>query len=356
MRTQVRFRSLILVGVMGASLIGCAGPRRSESFKAPESGDAAPEELAQELESSALDTVAPTDAEARPEGVKANGVQPEEILPDGTRTTPQLIKTADLTLRVKQVDQAIERVRAIARTQQGDILNLQDQRPLEQSDRHIASITLRVPQQRLEDAIEELKELGQVQNQSIQAQDVSNQIVDSSARLRNLRRSETQTLEILERSGSIKDVLVVSQELSKIREQIEKIDAQLKSLKTRVAFSTIRIRLEAETVSLPPQENLGTQLEETWDTSTHALGEFMTALMRLGIWLAVFSPVWVLLIIGGVALKRRIESNLKQRQLAAASPPPLQPPSGPSREILSGQTPRRDPEESVHDEGAENSP
>lgn len=67
--------------------------------------------------------------------------------------------------------------------------------------------------------------MGTVENQMITAEDVSDQLVDVQARLRNLRKSEEMVLKIMERSGSVGDVLKAANELSTIRESIERIDA-----------------------------------------------------------------------------------------------------------------------------------
>ncbi len=60
-----------------------------------------------------------------------------------------------------------------------------------------------------------------------------------------MQKTESTLLEIMERSGSVSDVLKVAQELSDVRQSIEQINAQLKSLQNQVAYSTITLKLEA---------------------------------------------------------------------------------------------------------------
>jgi hypothetical protein len=91
----------------------------------------------------------------------------------------------------------------------------------------------------------------------------------------------------MERSGSVGNVLKVTQELSNVRKSIKQINAQLKSLQNQVAYSTITLKLEAAVSTTTSERSLGSQVQETWNTSTYSLREFSISLLRLGIWLMV---------------------------------------------------------------------
>ena len=216
------------------------------------------------------------------------------------KAAPQLIKNAGLTLMVKSIDKTMKEVSAIAQTQQGDILGFQNQKPQDSSMRHTASMRIRVPQNKLQPTLDALTRLGTVQKQTLTAEDVSNQLVDLDARLRNLRKSEELTLKIMERSGSIGDVLKASQQVNTIRDEIERIDAQLKKLRDQVAYSTILLNLEAAvSASSKTQPPLGLRMQESWGQATHSVGQFTLGLLALSIWLVAFSPY---LLLGGAAI------------------------------------------------------
>jgi len=78
----------------------------------------------------------------------------------------------------------------------------------------------------------------------------------------------------MDRSGSIADVLSVAKELSNVQQSIEQIDAQLKNLQNQ------------------------------WNNSTHSLSECTVILLKLGIWLIVYSPYWLILVAAGYGFKR----------------------------------------------------
>ena len=238
-----------------------------------------------------------------------------------TATRPQLIKKAQLSVVVKSIDTSTKSVTNIVEKQQGDILGFQNQKPPDSSVRPTASVEIRVPQERLETTLEALAKLGTVENRSLTAEDVTDQLVDSEARLRNLRKSEEVVLKIMERSGSVGDVLKAAQELSNIRESIERIDAQLKSLRNQVAYSTISLTLEAAvSAQQTPEPSLGLRVQETWGKATHSVGELTLGLFGLGIWLLAYSP-YLLLIAAAVYGFNRFK---KQHSV-----PPIQEPKPP---------------------------
>jgi hypothetical protein len=234
---------------------------------------------------------------AVPAAIEADGAPASQAVPQAQL---QLIKTAELTVRVEVVEASIKAATAIARQQQGDVLNLQDQTP-QNGGYHIASLQVRVPQAKLDATLAELENLGTVQRQTVTAEDVSNQLVDYQARLRNLRKAEETVLKIMDRSGNVADVLKVAQELNNIRSSIEQIDAQLQDLRNRVAYSTITLSLQALTTTVTPPPAATTQLQETWKNATRSIGKVTVDLLQLGLWLMVYSP-YLLLIAGAATL------------------------------------------------------
>lgn len=234
----------------------------------------------------------------------ASGVSQKTQAAPVSRPRPQLIKKASMTVIVNSVDKSIDSVSQIINKQQGDLIGLQEQQPTRNSSRHTASIELRVPQNSLESTLEELAKLGTVENRNIAAEDVGDRLVDFQARLTNLRKTEANLQKIMDRAGSVRDVLSVAQELSNVRQSIEQIDAQLKNLQNQVAYSAIALNLEAAVSSSSPQRAVGSQIQETWNNSTNSFGAFTVGLLKLGIWLMVYSPYLLILAAGIYSFSR----------------------------------------------------
>ena len=202
---------------------------------------------------------------------------------------PQLIKTAELSLRLESIDKMMAQLRQIVQSKQGDIYDFQDDRS--GNDRHRqATLVLKVPSKVLDETVAEIAKLGRVESQGVKSEDVTSQIVDTDARLKNLRQQEDLTRKIMDRSGSVRDILAVSKGLSAIREQIEQLDASVKNLRQQVAYSTIDLKVEEMQSATPTSDAFGVQVQETWKNSTHAAGSLGTNLVLGLLWLLPFIP------------------------------------------------------------------
>ena len=214
--------------------------------------------------------------------------------------SPQLIKKASLSLSVDSVEESFGKVKEIVNAQQGDLLSLHEQG---ENQRGIAS-EMRVPQQNLEATLDAITKIGTVRDRTISTEDVSSQLIDIQARLSNARKSETALQEIMSRSGDIADVLAVSRELSNVRQSIEQMAAQQKSLQTQVSYSTISLSLESAIAASPTKPAFTRQLSNSWNGATHSVGEFTTDLLQLGLWLLAYSPYLAVLLCGALIARK----------------------------------------------------
>jgi ACT domain-containing protein/outer membrane murein-binding lipoprotein Lpp len=300
-------RSLLTSVILSSLLLGsCAAAPNQKTESAASS--AAPQ-TAKANSIKADSNLSGSDTSQRLMGVSANRT------PTQIPQKSQLIKTATLVLQVKEIEPSIQSATKIVESRGGDILSLQDEVPQDAAVYHTASFSFRVPQAQLDATLTDLSKVGTVESRAIQAEDVANQIVDFEARLKNLRRSETVVLSIMDRSGSISDVLKVSQELSQLRSEIEQIQAQVQSLRQRVAYSTLNLSLKTAIIQNPQGVPLGDRLQDSWAQSTRAVGQTTTHLLQLGIWLFVFSPY----LAGIVVLVVLLRKILRRRQPTKSS-------------------------------------
>jgi hypothetical protein len=212
---------------------------------------------------------------------------------------PQLVKQAHITMVLQDLDAAAEKAQTIIGQTQGDLLGLQDHRSPE-GVAHQISLTLRIPHQHLDEVLADIRNLGSVQQQSITVEDVSDQLVDLDARLKNLRQSEAALLEIMDRSGEIADVLEVSRELSNVRESIERMAAQQQNLQRRVAYSYLYLTLKSPTTAVVPLRPAQETLGNTWQAATRSVKAFTLGGLKVSLWLLAYSPYLLLLAILGV--------------------------------------------------------
>jgi hypothetical protein len=154
------------------------------------------------------------------------------------------IQNGAMELVVSNPSQVSEKIRQLAADADGFTVT-SESRGADQNQS--ASLTIRVPQSQLASVRETIRKMGiRVEGEHFEAQDVTKQYVDQSARLRNLRAQETQYLGILKQSKTVKDTLEVSDKLNEVRGEIETQQAEFDALSKQVETVALTISLRAE--------------------------------------------------------------------------------------------------------------
>jgi hypothetical protein len=229
-----------------------------------------------------------------PTGVPAKAAVPRQ---------PSVIRTATLRLVAKDFDAARASVEAIV-AQAGGFLDQVTVNSAAGTARTLTG-TVRVPANRLTNALVRLRQLGQVTEDTQGSEDVTDQIVDLDARLANARATEKRLTDILQnRTGKLSDVLDVERELARVRLEIERMDAERVNLGRRVSYATITLEIgEERKVGLEAGPlSLGTRLRVAAADGVEAALESVVAavlfVLRAGpatiIWVSVGAFVWLL--------------------------------------------------------------
>jgi hypothetical protein len=156
---------------------------------------------------------------------------------------PSVIRTATLQMVATDFDAARASVEGIV-AQTGGFLDQITVNGGPGSARTLTG-TLRVPAVQLADALAKLRQLGQVTADTQGSEDVTDQLVDLDARLANARATEQRLNDIMKnRAGKLSDVLEVEREISRVRLEIEQMDAQRLNTNRRVTYATITLEID----------------------------------------------------------------------------------------------------------------
>lgn len=156
-------------------------------------------------------------------------------------------------------------------------------------------ITVRVPESDYPVFLETVEGLGDVQSKSVSGQDVTEEYIDVSARLENLRNQEVRLNEILNMSTTVEEVLSVEKELERVRGDIESLTGRLEYLDNRIEFTTINIR-----VTEPSPINQSWGLRDALSESVQGFISMVNALIVLAGYLL---PIVILLtLLGGLVI------------------------------------------------------
>ena len=114
-----------------------------------------------------------------------------------------------------------------------------------------ASYTLRVPANRLDAMMDSTAALGEVQSRTVSARDVTDQVVDTEARLAALRATRDRLRELLARASSVADVVSVERELARVQGELDSLEGRLQALRGEVALSELVVQLDRKQVLGP---------------------------------------------------------------------------------------------------------
>ena len=206
----------------------------------------------------------------------------------GRLNAPQIARTGSMSMFAGSVSNAVSTVTRLAHMQRGNVFSLEVDD--EDATNASAQMEIRVPADRFERTMAAIGGVGKVRQRSVTGQDLTSDITDSSARLRNLRRTEADIREIMDRSGSVGQVLDAENQLSQVREQIETLESDIASMRNQVAYSSITVNILAEASSAAVEPTPVSQLATAWHAAIHALSETTLWLLGALLWIAVFMP------------------------------------------------------------------
>jgi uncharacterized coiled-coil protein SlyX len=188
---------------------------------------------------------APSSAEFETDG--APGSSAEKIATAPGATTPsniesQIIRTAALTIRVTNVEDAVSNVRE-STTAVGGVITSEDFVDLDGSKN--ATLIVKVPADRLDGFLASLGGVGSVQQSNVTASDVTTQVIDLEARITALEASIARLRELQAQAETIADLIAVETELANRQAELDSIQSQRDYLGEQVTMSNVSIYLQS---------------------------------------------------------------------------------------------------------------
>ena len=115
-----------------------------------------------------------------------------------------------------------------------------------------ASIVIRVPSERLDEALARIKEGAvDIDYENRSGQDVTSQYVDLQSQLKAKEAAEEKLLEIMDQATRAEDVLAIYLQVQTVQTEIEQLKGQIKYLEESADLSAISVRLIAEEGTQP---------------------------------------------------------------------------------------------------------
>lgn len=230
--------------------------------------------------------IAPKPASPATGGAAAPPAPPTTAPADANASTAdrKIVQTAALKMQVKDVGNSYGDVTRIATTAGGFVATSNVSNA---GDSQIATLSLRIPTARYQQVLADLRALGvKVENETSNANDVTEEYADLQSRQRNLEAAETQLLTLLGNARTVAEVLQVQDRLTSVRGQIEQAKGRQQLLDKLSDLATISITLRPVPAGATQTHSTGLRahVDNAWASSL----DFLETIAGAGITLVVF--------------------------------------------------------------------
>ena len=244
---------------------------------------------------STVDQVAPMTGE----GSRTSDAASEATLAEDSRS---VVTTGSMTVTADDPIAAATDAVTIVEAAGGRVDARTENAPTE-NDNGSATLSLRIPSTSLTATLDELKTLGDAENVSVNAVDVTTQSQDLAARISALRASVDRLTALLATATDTKVLIELETAISERQGNLEAMEAQQRDLADKVALSSIELSLISPTdAPVTPPDSFWSGVLAGWTALTGFFGFVLVALGVLTPWLVLAG---VLVVVALLVLRRR---------------------------------------------------
>jgi hypothetical protein len=155
----------------------------------------------------------------------------------------KLIRNGEMTLRVKDIGAALKSLRDMVASVGGQTANQSERQ--NQFGGRTASVTCRIPAERLEEAVDSARTVGTPLALAFTTNDVTAEYFDARVRIGTQKALEQQLVGLLARaSNRLSDLLEIERELARVREEIDRLEGRVRLWDNQAAMATLVVTLE----------------------------------------------------------------------------------------------------------------
>jgi hypothetical protein len=209
----------------------------------------------------------------------------------------KMIWTGSVELKVQSVDETTKKINGLCKKYNAFVSNMN----LNNTSYELSnSLTIRVKSEHFTSLMEELKGQGEfVKNVSVSSDDVTEQYIDVTSRLKTKKEVRERYVDILKnKTGKISEVLEAEEAIRKITEEIEAKEGQLRYLEDKIKYSTINLRIyEKVTFRDEPdsyEKSFGSKVLQALENGWRIITTLVLVLIN----------IWPLLLISGILIWR----------------------------------------------------
>ncbi|MFA6532912.1 MAG: DUF4349 domain-containing protein [Patescibacteria group bacterium] len=174
------------------------------------------------------------------------------------------------------------------------------------SDVASAAVIVRIPAKKLESALEYYRSLSlKVVSENLQGQDVTDQYVDLDTQLKTYEKTKAKLEDLFNNATIVQDILQIQMEIINVQASIDSIKGQQDYLVKNAAMAKITVYLSTDELALPYAPSGSWRPGVIFKQAARAVAVVILGIGTLIIWIAVFSVIWVPVLLITLYIRRR---------------------------------------------------
>ena len=239
-----------------------------------------------------------------------------------------VIENADLAIVVKDPKARMAEINALANEMGGYVVSSNLYQSYTSFGKEVpeATIVIRVPSERLDEALTRIKEDAvDIDYENRSGQDVTSIYIDLQAQLKAKQAAEAKLLEIMDQATRAEDVLAIYLQVQQVQTEIEQLKGQIQYYDESVATSSISVRLIAEEgtqpISIGPWTPEGAAKDAIQDLILFVqnFAEFLIrfVLLTLPALILIAIPLYLVYLAGRAAYRRVRKSKVEVDEVSS---------------------------------------
>jgi len=208
-----------------------------------------------------------------------------------TQTDRLVVQESNLSLKVKNVRDSVDKIEEKAKALGGYMISSSLNQPEEAP---YATISIRVPAKSLKEVLAFFRSLAiKVASENLSGYDVTDEYVDTEARLATLQKTKTKFEEILAQASKIPDLLEVQRELINLQDQIDSLKGRQQYLEKTSELARVTLYLSTDEYALPYAPAQPFRPAAIFKQAVRSLVSFVRTGIKWLIWIIVYAAIWV---------------------------------------------------------------
>ena len=226
----------------------------------------------------------------------------------------KLIKNYNYSILTEEYDKALNKIERKTEEYDGYVENMTEN----DFDGRVINLTLRIPQQNVENFLDNVDKVGCVQSKSSSVEDITGEYMDVEAHIEALKTQHDRLIELLSKASKLSDIVALEDKLSDVEYELGNYESTKKYYDNMVDYSTVYIDItEAKNYDSYEDDSVKEKIVKGLRKNMNDLGNMaVTLLITLVTALPYIAVMAIIIVIGTLVYKKiRRKSNIKRNNI-----------------------------------------